>query len=815
MVIGMEGLMLNEMQNKGKVLDLRVEYDLDKTHFIIRFIPSIGGEKKEGKSKRISRQFIKNLLDEFAVIYRFYETVRSKPELRASEYIKITDSEKNVLSILPGKTTIEKLEIIGKKIFSLFPIKVRTYLREYRISNIIINSKKFLIPFELMHDGDSFLATRFGFYRNPILGERETPSISHKTKNLPGSVVFVTNPTKNLKAAEQEVTKIVDFFRSKKNLNLEIKEYNQEGASYNAITNIFPSHRLDIFHYSGHSLVTENDICFDLMDYPLSITDVSLHYPALFFLNMCEADITVQHKIVFEGYESLNFPIALMKQGAKACIATFWPIVDKSAAEFATIFYQQVINGESFGRALCYAKKVLAESSDPNDITWMSFVLYGNPINSYLNGISNKYTQVSDIKLKATSDEIEIEIPVSDLKPKTISDEIKEEIQVSDVKHKVILDKSEEEIQRSDSRSEVILEKIKKDKVSDIVKGSFSERQNIISLIFSKEFLPNTQEEQFNLRINKEFLEELITILGRADNFRLVELNKKSLTEIGSKLYSQLIPNPIQNKLNSSVSKIIEISLDSDLLQYPWELLYNGEQFLGLKYSIGRCIIQKNQKIETSCPDRGLREGVKFLIVGDPSNDQKSIKDEAIQLDKQLSKIQNVETKLLVGKEADSNNFIMELQKDYDFLHYCGNANFNVNNPEESGILLSDGILKISSINNILCSKPPILAFINARETKKEQAPTPLKYENKVSGLATSFLLNGINYIGSMWPTHDANAIKTELFFYYEVLKGQPIGEALRRAKESAYKRSKEKQLNWASYILYGDPTISLEKVKD
>ena len=181
------------------------------------------------------------------------------------------------------------------------------------------------------------------------------------------------------------------------------------------------------------------------MDYPLSITDVSLHYPAFFFLNMCEADITVQHKIVFEGYESLNFPIALMKQGAKACVATFWPIVDKSAAEFATIFYQQLINGESFGRALCYAKKELAKSSDPNDITWMSFVLYGNPINPYLNGISKKETQVSDIKLEATSDEIEIEIPVSDVKPTTISDETKEEIQVLDVKPKIILDKPEDE----------------------------------------------------------------------------------------------------------------------------------------------------------------------------------------------------------------------------------------------------------------------------------------------------------------------------------------------------------------------------------
>ena len=38
-----------------------------------------------------------------------------------------------------------------------------------------------------------------------------------------------------------------------------------------------------------------------------------------------------------------------------------------------------MLNGEPFGKAIRMAKGNLAKSSDPNDITWLSFVLYGRP----------------------------------------------------------------------------------------------------------------------------------------------------------------------------------------------------------------------------------------------------------------------------------------------------------------------------------------------------------------------------------------------------------------------------------------------------
>ncbi|MFX1298516.1 MAG: CHAT domain-containing protein [Promethearchaeota archaeon] len=148
---------------------------------------------------------------------------------------------------------------------------------------------------------------------------------------------------------------------------------------------IFSYPRLDIFHYCGHSEISNNMIHFRLIQDLFPAIDISLQYPALFFLNMCESDITITQKIYFKGYEKLNFPFAVMKQGARACVATLWPVVDETASRFAIKFYEEILNGTQFGTAIRSVKARLAKTSDPNDVTWLSFVIYGSPYNSTLN----------------------------------------------------------------------------------------------------------------------------------------------------------------------------------------------------------------------------------------------------------------------------------------------------------------------------------------------------------------------------------------------------------------------------------------------
>jgi hypothetical protein len=93
-------------------------------------------------------------------------------------------------------------------------------------------------------------------------------------------------------------------------------------------------------------------------------------------------------------------------------------------------------------------------------------------------------------------------------------------------------------------------------------------------------------------------------------------------------------------------------------------------------------------------------------------------------------------------------------------------------------------------------------------EVKEFMTGTPVVFMNgcKSEDLAKAFLLGGaMAYIGMIHPIHDTSAADIAADFYDLCLQYQ-IGEALRRAREFYV----EKNLVWASLIMYGDPTLKL-----
>jgi len=180
-------------------------------------------------------------------------------------------------------------------------------------------------------------------------------------------------------------------------------------------------------------------------------------------------------------------------------------------------------------------------------------------------------------------------------------------------------------------------------------------------------------------------LKELTIGTSKSKNNNTLE----RLKNIGTILYSEFIPPEIREQIKVTNISTFEIIIDSSLVQYPWELFYDGEDFFGLKYNIGRRIISPFQPVEIQLPIRThgrLKEGINFLIVGDPSVNLPGAMLEATQLNEQISKIKRVNTKLLIGKDANRANFNNELQKGYDIIHYCGHAYSNTIDPSDSGI---------------------------------------------------------------------------------------------------------------------------------
>jgi len=257
----------------------------------------------------------------------------------------------------------------------------------------------------------------------------------------------------------------------------------------------------------------------------------------------------------------------------------------------------------------------------------------------------------------------------------------------------------------------------------------------------------------------------------------------------------------------------MDFGLDESVLSYPWELMHDGTDFLCLKVPLGRYVSSGNSASSMTFVEREKGIGVKFLLIVDPDGSLPGARKEGAAIKEELSAIDGVQIKMLVGDEADSVEVLSELGAGYDFIHYSGHAMFDAENPENSGILLADGLLKAFSLAGAVKNKPPILAFLNACESGRQAdwGKGETRYENQVSGLSAAFLVNGINFIGPYFPVYDDAALMFSKNFYFAVLGGTPLGEAVRKSKKLIFDTFKGEEIAWASYSFWGDPTQTLE----
>jgi len=286
------------------------------------------------------------------------------------------------------------------------------------------------------------------------------------------------------------------------------------------------------------------------------------------------------------------------------------------------------------------------------------------------------------------------------------------------------------------------------------------------------------------------------------------------LQDVAQHLYDLSIPEEIQANLEE-INMPLQLIIDENLLGYFWELMHDGKNFLCLK-PIGRKIASK----EFFVPDVNteLRDNLNFLIIVDPKekDPQYALPNAQIEgrrIQKMLKGFKNVNSKLLVGKDATRNAVLEELEKGiYDFIHFAGHASFNTEEPQDSGILLADDLLYAHEILDTIQQRPPILAFINACESSKTSIPQgEVSFEGDIYGLASAFLQGGVFYIGALWPVHDDVAIQTAVSFYERLLSEQTIGTALMNAKQEIRNKYGNAEIGWLTYILYGDPTLYLK----
>ena len=115
--------------------------------------------------------------------------------------------------------------------------------------------------------------------------------------------------------------------------------------------------------------------------------------PDLVFLNCCHlasvdgrldgavrptrADMAFQ--VLHRPQLAASLSRTLMAMGVRAVVAAGWAVDDRAAAEFAKVFYDRLLDGESFGPAVRDARIAGHDSDRGSSNTWAAYQCYGDP----------------------------------------------------------------------------------------------------------------------------------------------------------------------------------------------------------------------------------------------------------------------------------------------------------------------------------------------------------------------------------------------------------------------------------------------------
>jgi tetratricopeptide (TPR) repeat protein len=287
------------------------------------------------------------------------------------------------------------------------------------------------------------------------------------------------------------------------------------------------------------------------------------------------------------------------------------------------------------------------------------------------------------------------------------------------------------------------------------------------------------------------------------------------LKKMGQLLWDQLLTRPVKEKLKNTQSKGLVLFLDEELIDIPWELLYTGEDFLCLKFILGRMVATKDDSC--SVQYRSLTSvPLKMLILANPTDDLKSAYQEGVQLKNQFDRMRK-EIHVDFKSTRIDTLYTKKILRDYDLVHFAGHCEYDQECPENIGWLLSDGKLTPRDILS-LGETPslPSLIFSNACYSGKIALNlTDPDYQKKTYSLASAFLFSGVrHYIGAIRNIEDPASLIFAREFYLQLINGEPVGECLRLGRIKLIREYGSDSLHWANYLLYGDPGFVFFRAK-
>jgi len=342
-----------------------------------------------------------------------------------------------------------------------------------------------------------------------------------------------------------------------------------------------------------------------------------------------------------------------------------------------------------------------------------------------------------------------------------------------------------------------------------------------------------------------------------------IKTHKKSglrqrLESLGAMLSQELLPPATKLELMRTESHFLILHIDDNLVHIPWELILIGNQFLCERFNIGR-LVNTHQKVIDQPIEHDRALPINMSILVNPDGDLENADEESEQLIESMDQLNDDQKKLIIDASSYGHFSLkdtLSLIRQSDFLHFAGHAVYHCENSKKSGWKLGNDYLTAVDIKKMFGFSMPVLIFSNAcqsartnewkqKESKKDDSVLlndsteiikpiePEKNKDRSAsserfvksqmseletfdleenfGLVNAFLHAGVKfYIGTNWKILDEPGSRFAIYFYTSFLSGLSIGESINKARLSCIEKYGPDSIDWASYVLYGDPRFSL-----
>jgi CHAT domain-containing protein/tetratricopeptide (TPR) repeat protein len=279
------------------------------------------------------------------------------------------------------------------------------------------------------------------------------------------------------------------------------------------------------------------------------------------------------------------------------------------------------------------------------------------------------------------------------------------------------------------------------------------------------------------------------------------------LQETGQLFRDELFSTTIKTRLQAGPDDALILTLDDALAHIPWELLHDGQSFLGQGFAMGRVV--RTRRPVAGMSDRPLVPPLHLLVLADPGGDLQAAYDEGIAI-RDLAEPRPDLLEVFFRSSGVQPDFVKAKLRRFDLVHFAGHADCSDAHGCNAGWRLSRGQLTATDIQAMAgTGRMPAMIFANAcQSARTSPASAQGHLQEHLFDLAHAFLSAGVkHYLGTFWDIPDAAGRLFAIEFYRALLAGRPIGAAVLAARRGMIERFGEQSVIWAGYLLYGDPT--------